>query len=73
MLRLQEHALPPENRAKWLHGTPYTADSSLTTSERLRTAPQHLYNVLTIIAQVIVVASAKILHKSMLETRALVY
>jgi hypothetical protein len=64
MLRLQEHALPPQNRAKWLHGTSSTADSSLTTSGLWRTASQYCSNVLLIIAHVIVGASAKI-HTSL--------
>jgi hypothetical protein len=40
---------------------PDAVDSLLTTSERLRTASQYVYNVLLIIAQVIIGASAKIL------------
>jgi hypothetical protein len=52
----------PQNIGRSSSMTPPDAvDSPLTTSERLRTAPQHVHNVLLIIAQVIVGASAKIL------------
>src|SRR5215510_15500627 len=44
MLRLQEHALAPENGAQWLHSTSSTAESLLTTNRIWRTV---LHNIAT--------------------------